>query len=120
MLLRAAVGVRIFLQAAPALLPDFDRSSGTWIGAAVNVVAAGLLLVGFMTPIAAAVAALGTIGVWTSVLPPYADFSHPRLLAAFLTVLLTAVVLVGPGAFSIDARLFGLREIIIPRGRPGS
>jgi hypothetical protein len=28
------------------------------------------------------------------------------------------VAIVGPGAFSVDARLFGLREIIIPPRRP--
>jgi hypothetical protein len=28
-----------------------------------------------------------------------------------------ALVLLGPGAFSLDARLFGRREIIIPVGR---
>jgi hypothetical protein len=26
----------------------------------------------------------------------------------------TALILIGPGAFSIDARLFGLREVKIP------
>jgi hypothetical protein len=39
-------------------------------------------------------------------------------LAAFnLAAISAALVLLGPGAFSLDARLFGRREIIIPEGR---
>jgi len=33
-----------------------------------------------------------------------------------LAVISAALVLLGPGAFSLDARLFGRREIIIPEG----
>jgi uncharacterized membrane protein YphA (DoxX/SURF4 family) len=117
LLLRTAVALAILVQAAPLVLADLDQSRGSWIRAVLDVLAAGLLLAGFLTPIAAGVAALEAIGVWTAVLPPYPDFPHSRLLAAFLTVLQSAVALLGPGAFSVDARLFGLREIIIPRGR---
>jgi hypothetical protein len=43
---------------------------------------------------------------------------HISALAAFnLAAISAALVLVGPGAFSLDARLFGRREIIIPEGR---
>jgi hypothetical protein len=28
---------------------------------------------------------------------------------------LSAIIILGPGAFSLDARLFGQREIIVPR-----
>ncbi len=31
-----------------------------------------------------------------------------------MTLILVALVFLGPGAFSLDARLFGRREIIIP------
>jgi uncharacterized membrane protein YphA (DoxX/SURF4 family) len=44
--------------------------------------------------------------------------NHISALAAFnLAVISAALVLLGPGAFSLDARLFGRREIIIPEGR---
>ena len=36
------------------------------------------------------------------------------LALAFFIVMATAIVLLGPGAFSLDARLFGRREIVIP------
>jgi hypothetical protein len=39
---------------------------------------------------------------------------------ALVIAMTTAVVLIGPGAFSVDARLFGLREVTIPRNPPTS
>jgi len=41
-------------------------------------------------------------------------FFDSRTEIAFATTILLAIVILGPGAFSIDARLFGRREIIIP------
>jgi hypothetical protein len=44
--------------------------------------------------------------------------NHISALAAFnLAAISAALVLLGPGAFSLDARLFGRREITIPEGR---
>ena len=44
--------------------------------------------------------------------------NHIGALTAFnLAAISAALVLLGPGAFSLDARLFGRREIIIPEGR---
>jgi uncharacterized membrane protein YphA (DoxX/SURF4 family) len=44
--------------------------------------------------------------------------NHTSALAAFnLAAISAALALLGPGAFSLDARLFGRREIIIPESR---
>jgi hypothetical protein len=44
--------------------------------------------------------------------------NHVSALAAFnLAAISAALVLLGPGSFSLDARLFGRREIIIPEVR---
>jgi uncharacterized membrane protein YphA (DoxX/SURF4 family) len=41
--------------------------------------------------------------------------NHISTLAAFnMAAISAALILLGPGAFSLDARLFGRREIIIP------
>jgi uncharacterized membrane protein YphA (DoxX/SURF4 family) len=75
-----------------------------------------LLLVGFVTPIAGIVVGLEGIGVATSLLPfcatPQFSSGNSPIFAA--TILITIIIL-GPGTFSLDARLFGRREIIIPR-----
>jgi uncharacterized membrane protein YphA (DoxX/SURF4 family) len=79
------------------------------------MVAGGLLLIGFLTPIVGAVVGVATVAVAFSVLPgctPNVFDSKPAVVFA-LTMLLTLIGL-GPGAFSVDARVFGRREIIIP------
>jgi uncharacterized membrane protein YphA (DoxX/SURF4 family) len=79
-------------------------------------VACGILLVvGFLTPVAGSVIGLGIACVLLTWMPS----SQPNrfetaLPAIFVGIMSVAIVLLGPGAFSVDARLFGRREIIIP------
>jgi uncharacterized membrane protein YphA (DoxX/SURF4 family) len=82
------------------------------------VVTGLLLMAGFMTPIAAALVAFTATGFWVSMIPePHPNLFPSKLALAFLAAVAAGIVLVGPGAYSVDARLFGLREIIIPRAR---
>jgi putative oxidoreductase len=72
---------------------------------AVLTMAVGLcLLAGLWTPIAGALAALLGIGF---------AFVHPHdvLASVLLATMGAALALVGPGAWSIDARLFGWKRI---------
>ena len=70
-----------------------------------------LLLVGLWTPAAAALAAI--VKVFLVFSRTSSDPGDPLIL--FLQVGLSAVVaMVGPGAWSIDARLYGRRRINIP------
>lgn len=69
----------------------------------VLVVCAMALLVGFITPIAAVLTALiGTIGL-------NADSMQIALHSLAPIVIAVALAFLGPGAYSVDARLFGRR-----------
>lgn len=84
---------------------------------AVALILVGTMLtVGVLTPLACVLAAL------TSVLSnsPWVAFSSPTSLddwigRIFFVIVSLAIALLGPGAFSLDAYLFGRREIVIPR-----
>ena len=72
------------------------------------LIIASCLLVGFMTPIVAIV-----MGLSAAALVLFSAFNSNQS-ALNIIVLTTAIALLGPGAFSIDARMFGRREILIP------
>lgn len=46
---------------------------------------------------------------------PAWDHSITSLLSFNLMAIAIAICLLGPGAFSLDARFFGRRKVIIPR-----
>ena len=92
-----------------------DPTLATWCLGLTALAAGSLLLIGFLTPFAAAVLSLGVVGAALSLFPrctPNLLDSKPALIYA-LTILLT-IIGAGPGRFSVDARMFGRREIIIP------
>ena len=69
-----------------------------------------LLLIGLWTPIAGTLLAL--LGLWRA-------FHHPahRWTCVLMGILGAALALLGPGGWSIDARLFGWKQIHIPDRR---
>jgi len=79
--------------------------------------AAGLsLLAGLLTPIAAGVIALRATAALVLIHPAFGlNLFTSRPSIAFLAAVAGAIVLLGPGSFSVDSSLFGLREIIIPQ-----
>ena len=92
---RAGAGLLLLRVAAAASL-IIDARSWPIAVSSLAVAVALLMLVGFVTPIAGSLAAAAGV---------YGD--------PYLFVIAAAIVLLGPGAFSIDARLFGRREIIV-------
>jgi putative oxidoreductase len=70
--------------------------------------AAALLLVGFWTPVAGVLLALAEIFLAFS-------YSHDPYLHILLGALGAGLAMLGPGAWSVDARLFGRKRIQIPQ-----
>ena len=92
------------------------------LAAGLAAIAIGiLLLAGFLTPIAAAVAGAGAIGAAMSAFPASAwNLLDSKASLIFALTMLVALIGLGPGAYSVDARVFGRREIIIPPPASGS
>lgn len=115
LLLRAAVGVIALLQGG-AYFQDRGESPFGGIALGLTTAASGLLLVtGLLTPLSSALIAVSVLGTALSWFPaPVADlFSTP--VSWILTFIVSlSLVFLGPGAYSVDSRLFGRREIIIP------
>ena len=118
LLLRAAVGAVTLIQGGAYLAHRSDPTLGTWAAGLLAVASGISWMAGFMTPIAAALVGIGAAATVIFVPPAHIpDVFVSKLSIAFLAAAAAAVALLGPGAVSIDCRMFGLREIIIPPSR---
>ena len=121
LLLRVAVVVTVLAQCI-AYAVDW-RHLG-FVTAAVGFLAIASsvsLLIGYLTPFSAVLVALTSLGTalaWFP--PPNPNLFDTKLATALVTVIAVAIACLGPGAFSLDARLFGRREITIPTSSPSS
>ncbi|HXZ79177.1 MAG TPA: hypothetical protein VEG30_04550 [Terriglobales bacterium] len=86
------------------------------LGIAAAMIAAGVfLLVGFLTKAAAVIAAVAGVTGILGWLPGFhLGLLQTQMTAALVAVIEVAIICLGPGAISLDSRLFGRREIIIP------
>ena len=85
----------------------------SWAGALAGVLVldGAALVVGALTPVAAVLAA--TVLLSRTIAPGVGTAAGDG--SAIALVIAIAVGLLGPGAYSVDARLFGRREIEVPR-----
>jgi len=88
-----------------------DTSMGGEIG---SLVAAVCLVIGILTPYAASFA--GCLEFWRLCTRDNVDLFH--LIAA--TVVTLALGVLGPGAYSVDNRIFGRRLVNVPHGSEGN
>jgi len=115
LLLRVALGATVIIQGSAYLLERQDLRFGPWAVCLLALGSGSALLVGFLTPIASVVAFLGGVGIAFSWLPvPSWNLFSGNPLSIDAIIMALAAVFLGPGAFSLDARLFGRRKVIIP------
>ena len=115
LMLRAAAGVLLIDQSV-AYFGQAHVARVLLAALALAVVAVGLLLlVGLLTRFAALLAAIGIAANMFPWFPiaPAGPLDNP-VAGGLATVVAVSVICLGPGAFSLDARLFGRREVIIP------
>lgn len=101
LILRAAVGLQLMMESGCGGVTP-------WWLALLELVLELSLALGILTP----VAALLSTGFYAACLL-HADWPHAAtLMIAAMTAI--ALVLLGAGAYSVDARLFGRRRLVVP------
>ena len=106
----------VFLRAVAAIPPVQHGIAGLLAGPLPALVilqlvatgAAALLLVGFWTPVAGVLMAVAELSLAFSQ-------SNDPWMHILLGVLGASLAMLGPGAWSVDARLFGRKRIQIPQ-----
>ena len=116
LLLRVVVGAVLVVRGVSFLADWHDLKFATGVVALMAVVGGVLLLIGYLTRFGAVLVALASLtSIYSSSLDTNLVFFASKLTAVFAIVIATALLCTGPGAFSIDARLFGRQEILIPK-----
>ena len=115
MLLRAAAGAVLITQGATYFSEKQGPGFLEMVVVSLTIAVGVLLLVGLLTryvALAAAVIGVSCILAWF----PGSNVGslQTHMTHALSTVIAASIICLGPGALSLDAHLFGKREIIIP------
>jgi hypothetical protein len=105
------VGGASSLQSA-LLIAATPHLAGSTLAAALAIITSLALIVGLMSPIATALLCLvGLAATIDSGIVGYIPLFESWIARFEFIVMSGALVCLGPGAFSLDARLYGRREI---------
>jgi uncharacterized membrane protein YphA (DoxX/SURF4 family) len=112
LLLRIGVGGITSLQAALLNGATHPVAAGSTLAVALMIITGLALIIGFITPIASALLCLGGIVITIdSGIAGYVPLFESWIARLEFIVMSAALIPLGPGAFSLDARLYGRREI---------
>jgi hypothetical protein len=112
LLLRTVVGLVAAIQGGACLAYADNPTPGAWIVGALAIASGVAVLIGFLTPGTGVVLGASIVLFW---FPTRSSSLFLDGVASTLVVVdAAAIALLGPGAFSVDAHLFGRREIRIP------
>jgi uncharacterized membrane protein YphA (DoxX/SURF4 family) len=103
-----AVGVAVAIQGGTYLSDHSTPTIATWVGCCLAIGCGILLLIGLLTPLASVLLALRGVVVSLSLVPAlFPNLFGAKLTTFFVVTMAAAIALLGPGAYSIDARVFG-------------
>jgi hypothetical protein len=112
LVLRLATGAKLVIAASSCMLDQQGLKLGVWMLCLFAIGIGTSFVLGFLTRLAAGVSVLAGAAVY---------LYHPAWASSFLNLLSSdtvgvalAIALLGPGAISLDAYLFGRRKILIP------
>jgi uncharacterized membrane protein YphA (DoxX/SURF4 family) len=115
LLLRATVGLAATTVGVIYLSGTSNPSFDKWLAGLALTIGGAALAIGFLTPYAGLLVGLCFLGIAFSWFPlPSWGLHDARLVSFGMIITAVAIALLGPGAFSLDGRLFGRREIVIP------
>ena len=112
LLLRIVVGVTAAVQGGLHLVAVPSLTLGTCVVAGLAIASGAAVLIGFLTPFTGAALSVSIPLFWF--LPTAAGLCLDKIAALFVIADAIAIALLGPGALSVDALIFGRREILIP------
>jgi len=115
LLFRLIIGVMAIAFAVRWITGAGDRTPYVWVIGVVTAACGAMLVLGLMTLIAGVTACASILaitlsaGALSSIL-----VSGPAVLNLVTAILALGLALTGPGAFSLEGRFYGRREIVVP------
>jgi hypothetical protein len=112
LLLRLGVGGASGVQAVLPIAAAHHAAGGSVLTAVLVIITSSALIIGLMTPIATVLLCIGgTVVTIDSGIAGYLPLFGSWIARVEFIVMSAALICLGPGAFSLDARLYGRREI---------
>lgn len=116
LILRSALGVALALRAIACLHDGHDGNPVIVIVILLMALSALMIIAGYRTRAAAVAAMPAVIAAMISCSGGFVLAKLDiRTTEVFAITIAAAVACTGPGVFSLDSRLFGRREIVIPK-----
>lgn len=115
LLFRLVVGAVTVSFAVRWIAGAAERTAYVWLIGLISTICGVMLVVGFMTLAAGVLASITIVAITFpggEVSLPV--FSGAAILNLVVAMLALGLAMTGPGAFSIEGRLYGRREIVVP------